>query len=98
MPEYAVVWTDSWLPQRRFHGTLSIAGGAAHLRGTDGEQTLHHGLSGEATITYRASRDERIDGYPSLRISLPDGRSFRVGSLLGVGVILEIIDALAELA
>ena len=97
MSEYAVVWADSCLPQSRFRGALAIASGAAHLRGTDGERSVDHDLSGKGTIVCRASRDERIVGHPSLCICLPNGRSFVVASLLGTGVILEIIDALAAL-
>jgi hypothetical protein len=99
MGEYAVVWRDSEHPFDLFAGGLSVADQRIRLRGSAGRSPVAHefGLD-ELESVSKSELREQIAGLPSLRLEFRTGRSLLLTSVMGVGVLFELLETLATLA
>ena len=96
MSEYAVVWRDTGEPHSLYAGGLTIEGDGLWLRGSAGRFPVVRELAREEIASVQRARGpERLGGLPSLRLDLSSGRSLLLASVTGLGVLLEILEALA---
>jgi hypothetical protein len=99
MGEYAIVWRDSEQPFDLFAGGLSVNDHRIRLRGSAGRSPVAHefGLEELETVS-KSDLREQIAGFPSLRLEFRSGRSLLLTSVMGVGVLFELLETLAALA
>lgn len=99
MDEYAVAWRDSTEPHTLYVGGLAIDRNGVRLRGSAGYQPVVRELAPVAIEAVRpARRKESLGGFPSLRLELGKGRTLLLASVMGVGALSELIDALTRVA
>ena len=99
MGEYAVVWRDTAEPNSTYAGSLSIEADRVLLRGSAGRVPVVCELAREEISAVRRVRGKEglgIGGFPSLRLDLSSGRSFLLSSVMGLGVLFDVLDALAS--
>jgi hypothetical protein len=95
MSEYAVVWRETGEPDSIYAGGLSIENDRVVLRGSAGRLPVVRELPrSEIGAVQRVNGQERLGGFPSLRLDLNTGRSLLIASLMGAGVLFDVIDAL----
>ena len=96
--EYAVVWRDMAEPYSTYAGSLLIEEDRVLLRGNAGRVPVVCELPREEISAVRRVRGEQglgIGGFPSLRLDLSSGRSVLLSSVMGLGVLFDVLDALA---
>jgi hypothetical protein len=99
MSGYAVVRRDTAEPNSTYAGSLSIEEDRVLLRGNAGRVPVVCELPREEISAVRRVRGEEgigIGGFPSLRLDLNSGRSFLLSSVMGLGVLFDVLDALAS--
>ena len=95
MGEYAIVWRDSGEPHRLYAGGLLIEDTGLLLRGSAGRLPVVRELARtEISSVQRVRGQERLGDFPSLRLDLTTGRSLLLASVMGVGVLFDVIEAL----
>lgn len=99
MDEYAVAWRDSAEPYTLYVGGLAIDPSGLRLRGSAGYEPVVRKLAPGAIEAVRpARRKEHLGGFPSLRLELGGGRTLLLASVMGIGALSELIDALTRVA
>jgi len=94
-----VAWRDSAEPYTLYVGGLAIRDDNVRLRGSAGYEPVVRELSPDAIEAVRpASETEDLGGFPSLRLELGRGRSLLLASVMGIGALSELIDALTRVA
>ena len=99
MSAYAVVWRDTAEPNSTYAGSLSIEEDRVLLRGNAGRVPVVCELPREEISAVRRVRGKEglgIGGFPSLRLDLSSGRSLLLSSVMGLGVLFDVLDALAS--
>jgi hypothetical protein len=95
MSEYAVVWRETGEPHSIYAGGLSIETDRVVLRGSAGRHPVVREVPrSEIGAVQRVAGQERLGGFPSLRLDLNTGRSLLLASVMGVGVLFELLDSL----
>ncbi len=95
MSEFAVVWRDTGEPHNLYAGGLMIEDNGLLLRGSAGQLPVVRELAREEISSVQRVRGrERLGEFPSLRLDLTSGRSLLLASVMGVGVLFEVIEAL----
>ena len=95
MSEYAVVWRDNEEPHSLYAGGLMIEDNVVRLRGSAGRHPVVCELPREEIASVQRARgQERLGGFPSLRLDLTTGRSLLLASVMGLGVLLDVLEAL----
>lgn len=93
MSEYAVFWKDSAEPFALYGGGLAIEDDRIRLRGRSGGPLVVQHVPRESVAGIEPAPDE-LGGFPSLRLDLHTGRSLLLASVVGVGVLVEVLEAL----
>ena len=95
MSEYAVVWRETGEPHRIYAGGLTIENDRVVLRGSAGRLPVVREVTrADIEAVQRVNGRERLGGFPSLRLDLAAGTSVLLASVMGLGVIFEVLDSL----
>ena len=95
MSEYAVVWRETAEPYSTYAGGLMIEEHRVLLRGRAGRRPIVRDLPrDEISSVQRVRGKDGLEGFPAVRLDLSSGRSFLLASVMGVGVLFEVIEAL----
>ena len=96
MSKYAVVWRDTSEPNKTYAGGLLIEEDRLLLQGRAGRLPVVRELPrDEISTVQRVRGEEGLAGFPSLRVDLSSGRSFLLSAVMGLGVLFDVLDALA---
>ncbi len=95
MSEFAVVWRETGEPHSLYAGGLTVGDNGLLLRGSAGRHPVVRELPREQISSVERLRgQDRLGGFPSVRLDLQTGRSLLLASVMGVGVLFEVIEAL----
>lgn len=95
---YAVLWREPGGPS--YAGRLGVGSRELELDGLTRTGDIGHAVIDYGDLSSTAighAPPERIDGRPSLVISLQSGKRLLVSSIAGAGVLIELADTLARL-
>jgi hypothetical protein len=98
MSEYAVAWKHTADPFSLYVGGLIVHATGVRLRGSAGyAPVVREFTREEIDAVERVRTEDRLGGFPSLRVSLKGGQSLLIASVTGTLGLSDLIDALTTL-
>ena len=89
---YAVLWSEQEGPAHA--GKLELGASSLVVDGLNGSGRIRREFSIGDVMSFRIGRGrgERLGGRPALMLQLTQGRTLRLATLAGAGVLHEVVD------